>query len=180
MQIRTVVQINTGTWTTVQVNPFTSTNQFWLAWLLTGRTGQPSYQILATARGLPTDANVTYDTPGYREFSTPIPAPGYSIPNPDVVFPPTAYSIYFRTSYVDGFYIGQHDFTWLTLTELLAYDWNVRWTYPIDVFAGSTPLKKAANACYSFYYVFLPSLSALATQHGVSTDNLRVIFGLVN
>jgi hypothetical protein len=171
VQIRTMVQINTGTWTTIQVNPFTSTNQYWLAWLLTGRTGQPSYQILATARGLPTDANVTYDTRGYREFSTPIPGP---------TFPPTAYSIYFRVSYIDGFYIGKHDFTWLTLTELLAYDWNVSWTYPIDCFAGDVPLKKAGDACYDFYHVFLPSLQALATQHGVSTDNLRVIFGLVN
>jgi hypothetical protein len=171
MEIRTLIQVNSGTWQTVQIAPFTS-SQDYLAWVLTGTTGRPSYEFIASAKGLPEDANVTYDSNGYYEFAIPPYAP--------TKFPPAAASVFFRPSYVDGFYIGNHALTWLTLAELESYDWTQRWTYPIDVSAGSTPIKNAGAACLSFHDELIPLMVSLAAQYSVNHDNIRLIIGLVN
>jgi len=156
-------------WVTVLVNAFSSTQDY-LIWILTGQ-GRPSYQILTTGRGLPADANVTYDSPSYWELAIP--------PNAPTPFPPTAVSIYDHKSYVDGWYIGIKYFTWVTLAELLAYPWDNRWTYPIDVDAGQTPLYNAGEACSAFYQTFIPFLqNTIATKYSVTPDNIRVLFGV--
>jgi hypothetical protein len=165
-EMRTVVQVNKGSgWQTVQVDAYRSYSNSLMRILMAQK--DVTYPSIQGTRGFPPDLHITYDTAGFTTFSG-----GYT----------STFSQFIRPSYVDGFYIGNHAFTWLTLTEMNGYQWTITgWMYPDEslYIRGYAP-PVASVACADFYDNFLPKLNQIASDQGVTADNLRLIMGLVD
>lgn len=165
-ELRTVIQVNKGSgWVTVQVDAYRGYN-YSLMRILMGQK-DATYPSIQGTRGFPPDLDITYDTAGYTTFSG-----GFT----------ASFSQFIRPTYVSGFYIGNNSFSWLTLTDLNNYQWTIStWMYPDEslYIRGYSP-PVASVECADFYDNFLPYLNTLASTQGVTSDNLRLIMGLLN
>lgn len=165
-EMRMIVQVfKSGAWQTVQVDGYRSYNANLMRILMAQK--QVSYPSIQGSRGFPADLSVTYDTQGYTTFD----GAGTQ-----------SYSTFIRPSYIDGFYIGNHSFTWLILKEMNDYPWLTATVLSPDIILQTRiyNIPVAAVACEDFYQNELPKLNQLAADNGVTSDNLRVILGLLN